>query len=110
MVLNLYVQSTIKYNSNRLRANAEKLISEYLNGFRMKKGTINNIHKLRHITEKVYEYHTQRDTLFIDFRHIYYSIYRHKMIKILQLKKIPSKLIRMALEDSQAKEQYDRKF
>jgi hypothetical protein len=96
--------------SNRLTKYAEKLISEYLNGFRMNRGTINNIHKLRHITEKVHEYHTQIDTLFIDFRHVHYSIYRHKMIKILQLKKIPSKLIRMTLEDSQAKEQYDRKF
>jgi len=66
----------------------------------MNRGTINNIHELRHITKKVYEYHIQIDALFIDFRQAYYSIYRHKMIKILQLKKIPSKLIRTTLEDS----------
>jgi len=55
----------------------------------MNRRTINNKHKLRQLTEKIYEYHNQIDTLLIDFRQAYYSIYRHKMIKTLQRKKYP---------------------
>ena len=102
--------------SNRLTEYAEK---KFLVITKMDSEKINNIHTLRQITEKEYEHNTQIVTLFIDFRQAFHSIYRRKMIKILQ-QVIPSKLlrliiiiiiiIRMTLEDSQAKEQHDRNF
>jgi hypothetical protein len=79
-------------------------------------GTIDNMHVLRKITEVVHEFDIQIDIPFIGFKQSFDSIYRHKMIKILLLQLIPSKLIRlngMILEDSQAqvhsyRENHDR--
>ena len=59
----------------------------------MNRGTIDNIHTLRQIIEKAYEYKIQMDILCIDFKQALDTIYRNKMIKILQLQGIPSKLI-----------------
>jgi len=59
--------------------------------FRMNRGTIDNIHTLRQIIEKAYM--IQMTILFIDFKQTFDTIYRNKMIKILQLQEIPSKLI-----------------
>lgn len=42
-----------------------------------------------------YEYNIQLDILFIDFKQAFDSIYRYKMIKILLLQVMPSKLIRL---------------
>jgi len=56
----------------------------------MNRGTIDNIHTLRQIIEKAYK--IQMDILFIDFKQAFDTIYRNKMIKILQ--GIPSKLVR----------------
>jgi len=50
---------------------------------------------LRNITEVAYEYNIQLDILFIDFKQAFDSIYRYKMIKILLLQVMPSKLIRL---------------
>jgi len=55
-------------------------------------GTIDNIHTWRQIIEKAYK--IQMDILFIDFKQAFDTIYRNKMIKILQLQGIPSKFIR----------------
>jgi len=60
----------------------------------MNRGTIDNIHTLRQIIEKAYECMIQMDILFKDFKQAFDTIYRNKMIKILQLQGIPSKLIR----------------
>jgi len=51
----------------------------------MSRGQIDNIHILTHIIEKACEYNIQRNILFISFREVFGSIYRHRMIKILEL-------------------------
>jgi hypothetical protein len=99
------VQGNIKHN-NRLTEYTEKRIGDYQNGFTPNRGAMDDIHIFKQITEKAYEYNTQTDILSIDFKHAFDSIYRHKMIKILQLQGISSKLIRLIRithEDSQAK-------
>jgi len=69
---------------------------------------------LRQVADKAYGYNIQIDILFVDFKQAFDSINRHRMIIILQLQGILSKLIqliRMTLEDSQAnvvREQFDR--
>lgn len=68
----------------------------------MNRGTIDNIHTLRQIIEKAYK--IQMDILFIDFKQAFDTIYRNKMIKILQ--GIPSKLVRwisVTLQDTGTK-------
>ena len=49
---------------------------------------MDDINIFRQITEKACEYNTQTDILYTDFKHAFDSIYRHKMIKILQLQGI----------------------
>lgn len=51
--------------SNRWTECAEKVIADYQNRFRMQRGTIDNIHTLRQIIEKTYEYNIQIGTVFI---------------------------------------------
>ena len=69
---------------------------------------------MRQVADKAYGYNIQIDILFVDFKQAFDSINRHRMIIILQLQGILSKLIqliRMTLEDSQAnvvREQFDR--
>jgi len=70
----------------------EEVTGDSQNGFRMNRGTINNIYTLRQIIEKAYK--IQMDILFIDFKQAFDTTYRNKMIKILQLQGIPSKLIK----------------
>jgi len=70
----------------------------------MNRGTIDNIHTLRQIIEKAYK--IQMDILFVDFKQAFDTIYRNKMINILQLQGISSKLIRRistTLEDTGTK-------
>jgi len=50
---------------------------------------------LRQILEEANEYNIQIDILFIDLKQAFDSIYRHGMIKILQLQVIPTKLMRL---------------
>jgi len=70
---------------------------------------------LRQVIVKVCDYNIELDILFIDFKQAIYSI-RHKVIKLLQLKGIPSKLIRlisMTLElssKSSSREQHGTTF
>ena len=54
----------------------------------MNRGTTDIIHTLRQIIEKAYE----MDTLIIDFKQAFDTIYKHKMLKILKLEGIPSNL------------------
>ena len=42
--------------NNRLKEYTEKIISDYQNGFRSNRGAMDDIHILRRITEKAYEY------------------------------------------------------
>ena len=61
---------------------------------------------MRQIAEKAYGYNIQIDILFVDFKQAFDSINIRRMIIILHLQGILSKLtrlIRMTLEDSQAR-------
>jgi hypothetical protein len=78
--------------SNRLTEYAEKIIGVCQNGFRINRGTVDNILILRQIIEKAFEYNTQIGIWLIDFRQAFDSIYRYKMIKILQNKEYAVKL------------------
>lgn len=49
--------------SNRLTECAQKVIADYQNRFRMNRGTVDNIHILRQITKKAYEYNIQIGTV-----------------------------------------------
>jgi hypothetical protein len=50
--------------SNRWTECAEKVIGDYQNRFRMRRRTVDNIHTLRQIIEKAFEYNIQIGTVF----------------------------------------------
>jgi hypothetical protein len=80
---------------NRLQKIAEREIGDYQAGFRPNRSTMDHIHTLRQIIEKCYKYKIELNKLFIDFRQAFDKVHRSKMIEILKLMKIPSKLIRL---------------
>jgi hypothetical protein len=55
--------------SNRRTECVEKVIADYQNGFRMHRGTIDDVHTLRQIIEKAYEYNIQRYCFWILSKH-----------------------------------------
>lgn len=64
---------TLKYNKQQTDRICRKKVDDYQNGLRTNTGTIDNILILRQVILKVYEYNTQIDILFIDFKQAIYS-------------------------------------
>ncbi|GFV23301.1 reverse transcriptase domain-containing protein [Trichonephila clavipes] len=76
----------------RLQHYTDKVIGNYQCGFIPQRSTIDQIHTLRHISEKTKEYNIKTFHLFVDFKAAYDSINRDKMIEAMTEFKIPKKL------------------
>jgi hypothetical protein len=80
---------------NRLAKHSEQVLGDYQVGFRPNRSTIDQIHTVRQILEKCYEFGVELHNLFIDFKQAFDKVNRPKMYESLKLLKIPTKLIRL---------------
>lgn len=74
---------------------AENILGEYQAGFRRGRSTVDQIHVVRQVGEKFWEYNVNTYQLFIDFKQAYDSINRSELINILVNFNIPTKLVRL---------------
>jgi hypothetical protein len=75
-------------------------------GFRPGRSTIDNIHIVRQISEKCYEYNINLHNLFIDFSQAFDAVNRDKFFEYLEYYQTPPKLIKLiniTLQDTTAK-------
>jgi hypothetical protein len=80
---------------NRLTKYSELTLGEYQAGFRPSKSTIDQIHVLRQILEKCYEFGIELHNIFIDFKQAFDKVKRPKIYESLKVPKIPTKLIKL---------------
>ena len=75
---------------NRLQRYSELTLGEYQAGFRPNRSTVDQIHTVRQILEKCYEFGTELHNIFIDFKQAFDKVSRPKMYESLKLLKIPT--------------------
>jgi hypothetical protein len=80
---------------NRLTKYLELTLSEYQAGFRRSRSTIYQIHAVRQILEKCYEFGIELHNIFIDFKQAFDKVNRPKIYESLKMLKIPTKLIKL---------------
>jgi hypothetical protein len=73
---------------NRLLEIVEKQLGDFQMGFRPGRSTIDNIHIVRQIFEKCYEYNINLHNLFIDFSQALDAVNRDKYLNILNTTKL----------------------
>ena len=71
---------------------------------------IDNIHMLRHILEKGYEFNIELHILFIDFKQAFDKVNRQAMYKALKFCQVPNKLIKMVQITLQGSSVRERTF
>jgi len=71
-------------------------IGRYQMEFRPNRSTMENIHIVRQIYEKCFEYRIDLSNIFIDFEQAFDSTERSAISKSLDLFSVPSKLIRLS--------------
>lgn len=79
----------------RLEPFAEEALGEYQAGFRKGRSTIDQLHVVRQIAEKFWEFDIPLYQLFVDFKQAYDSIDRDELAHGLRDLGIPQKLIRL---------------
>lgn len=87
----------------RLASSTRHKIGQYQCGFLQGKSTIDAIHTLKQIMEKVHRAKINVDMLFIDFQQAFDSVKRGKLIEILKELEVDPKLrrlIKMTMENS----------
>ena len=90
---------------NRLVKYSEITLGEYQSGFRPSRSTVDQIHVVRQILEKCYEYGIELHNIFIDFKQAFDKVNRQNLYESLKVLKIPMKLIKLVkttLENSRA--------
>ena len=80
---------------NRLVKYSELTLGEYQAGFRPSRATVDQIHVVRQILEKCYEFGIELHNIFIDFKQAFDTVSRPKMYENLKMLKILTKLIRL---------------
>jgi len=80
---------------NRLAKYSELTLGEYQAGFRSSRSTIDQIHVVRQILEKCYEFGIELHNIFIDFKQAFDKVNRLKLYESLKMLKIQTKLIRL---------------
>jgi hypothetical protein len=90
---------------NRLLEIVKNQLGDFQMGFRPGRSTIDNIHIVRQIFEKCYEYNINLHNLFIDFSQAFDEVNRDKLCEYLEYYQTPPKLIKLikiALQDTTA--------
>jgi hypothetical protein len=70
-------------------------LGEYQAGFRSSRSTTDQIHVVRQILEKCYEFGIELHNVFIDFKQAFDKVNRPKIYESLKVLKIPTKLIKL---------------
>jgi len=94
-LLNITYKIFICLIHNRLAKYSELTLGEYQVGFRPSRSTIDQIHVIRQILEKCYEFGIELHNIFIDFKQAFDKVNRPKMYESLKMLKIPTNLIRL---------------
>lgn len=79
----------------RLKPYGKEIVGEYQAGFRAGKSTMDQIHNIKQIMEKSYEYNQDLFMLFINYKQAYDSIVREKLWIAMEDLGVPIKLIRL---------------
>jgi len=80
---------------NRLIKYSERNLGEYQAGFRPSRSTVDQIHVVRQILEKCYEFGIELHNIFVDFKQAFDKVNRPKLYESLKRLKIPTKLIKL---------------
>jgi hypothetical protein len=91
---------------NRLLEIVEKQLGDFQMGSQPGRWTIDNIHIVRQIFEKCYEYNINLHNLFIDFSQAFDAVNRDTLFEYLEYYQTPPKLIeliKITLQDTTAK-------
>jgi hypothetical protein len=87
------VLSGILYN--RLTEYTEEILGEYQCGFHINYSTIDRIFAVRQTQEKAYKYNMHLHNLFIDFKQVFDSVNRGRMLNDPLILGIPKKLVQL---------------
>uniref|UniRef100_A0A8D9DWW4 Craniofacial development protein 2 n=1 Tax=Cacopsylla melanoneura TaxID=428564 RepID=A0A8D9DWW4_9HEMI len=79
----------------RLTTYTERIMGPEQAGFRGNRSTIDQIHNIRQIVSKCYEFNKDLHCLLIDFRKAYDSVIKEEIWKEMNQQRIPSKLIKL---------------
>jgi hypothetical protein len=81
--------------NERLRPEIEAILGWYRTGFREGKGTIDQIHTLRQILERMKEQNITAFYLFVDFNSAFGSLIREQLYATVLEMGIPMKLVKL---------------
>jgi sorting nexin-29 len=87
----------------RLQSYLEKLVGNYLCGFRDGKTTSDQLHSMRQILEKMREYGVSTFNLFVDFKAAFDSDDRTELFKAMEEFQIPRKVVEITLRNVRCK-------
>ena len=83
----------------------ERIIGEYQCSFQQNKSTMDQLFIIRQIMEKNWEHGLDLHMLFVDFKQVFNSVNRRKLLETMNVTGIPKKLIRsteMTMKDTKA--------
>lgn len=80
---------------NKLKPFGDEIVGEYQGGFRRGKSTVDQIHTVKQVMEKCYEYNQELFMLFVDYKQAYDSINRESLWKAMEKLGVPAKITRM---------------
>jgi len=79
----------------KLKPYGDEIVGEYQGGFRRGKSTVDQIHIVKQVMEKCYEYNQDLFMLFVDYKQAYDSINRESLWKAIEKLGVPAKITRM---------------
>ena len=116
-LLNVVYQIFTILINNKLSKTMEDKLEECRMGFRTNRSTIDNLFIVRQIIEKCHEFSIELHNVFIDYTQAFDTVFRDKIIKCLNNKGVPSKLMKLiakTLQDTKARvkinQTYTEKF
>jgi sorting nexin-29 len=95
MLLNTVYKMFSKILSERLRPKIEAILGWYQTGFQEGKSTIDQIHALRQILERMKEQNITAFYLFVDFKSAFDSVIREQLHATMSEMGIPMKLVKL---------------
>jgi len=69
---------------NKLKLYEDEIVGEYQGGFRRGKSTVDQIHTVKQIMEKCYEYNQELFMLFVEYKQAYDSIKRESLWRAME--------------------------
>ena len=80
---------------NKLKSYGDEIVGEDQGGFRRGKQTVDQIHIVKQVMKKCYEYNQELFMLFVDYIQAYDSINRQSLWKSMEKLGVPAKITRM---------------